>query len=84
MLAVNWDKIERILDDKSVGHACAFCGDPIAMGDDRRWSLAVRQLSGNTSVVWCHSACFIAILTPRVRRAYENGGPSAATVEGAS
>ena len=84
MLAVNWDKIEHILDDKSVGHACAFCGDPITMGDDKRWSLAVRQLSGNTSVVWCHSACFIANLAPKVRRAYENGGPSAPTVEGVS
>ena len=77
MLPVNWDKIERILDDKSVGHACAFCGGRIEMGDDKRWSLAVRQLSGNTSVVWCHSACFIANLAPNVSRAYEKGGPSA-------
>jgi hypothetical protein len=84
MQAANWEKIERILDDKSVGHACAFCGKPIAMGDDKRWGLAVRQLSGKTSVVWCHSGCFIASLTSTVRRVYEKGGPSAPTIDGGS
>ena len=84
MLPVNWDKLERILDDKSVGHACAFCGEPIEMGDDKRWSLAVRQVSGNTSVVWCHPACFVGSLTSEVRRAYENGGPSAPSKGGDS
>ncbi len=77
MLPVDWNKIERILDDKSVAHACAFCGERIEIGDDKRWSLAVRQLSGHTSVVWCHSACFIASLAPNVGRAYEKGGPAA-------
>jgi hypothetical protein len=77
MPVVNWEKIEQILDDKSVAHGCAFCGKSIAVGDDKRWSLAVRQLSGKTSVVWCHSDCFVAGLTPTIRRAYEKGGPSA-------
>jgi len=77
MFIANWEKIEEILDDKSVAHGCAFCGKSIAVGDNERWSLAVRQLSGNTSVLWCHSDCFVAKLAPAVRRAYENGGPSA-------
>jgi len=73
----DWSRVERNLDDQSVAHSCAMCGEVIPQGADTRWSLAVRRLDGHTSVLWIHPACFIAQLHPSARRAYLPGGPAA-------
>ena len=63
----DWDRIERMLDDRTTAYACAFCGDRIPAGDEARWSLAVRGPSGQTAVVWIHRRCFLERLNPNVR-----------------
>jgi hypothetical protein len=73
----DWSQLEKHLDDRSVAHSCAFCGQRIPAGDADRWSLAVRRLGGHTSVVWVHGPCFIGQLHPSVKRAYLPGGPGA-------
>ena len=76
----DWGKIERVLDDQTTPHLCAFCGNEIPTQDARRWSLAVRRLDGATSVVWAHPRCFIDQLHPSARQPYLPGGPAAPDV----
>lgn len=76
----DWVRIERQLDDQSVAHSCAFCGERIPPADNDRWSLAVRRLDGHTSVVWVHGSCFVQRLHPTTQRAYRPGGPAAPPV----
>jgi hypothetical protein len=66
----DWALIERHLDDHSVNHACAFCGERILAGDTKRWSLAVRRDDLQMSVLWIHPQCFVAHLHPLVRGPY--------------
>jgi hypothetical protein len=68
----DWLKIERILDDRSVAHGCAFCGSKIAAGDVMAWSLAIRRPEKSTSVVWVHRDCLLDRMTSRVRQAIEH------------
>jgi hypothetical protein len=77
MVAIDWNKIEQVLDDTTAAHSCAFCGVRIPVGDASRWGLAIRRPSGKTSVVWCHPECVVSQMTPLVRRAYEGDGPAA-------
>jgi hypothetical protein len=71
----DWERIERVLDDRATGHACAFCGEPIPAGDETRWSLAVRGPGGQTGVVWMHAPCFRTRLHPTVRPAFAGPAP---------
>lgn len=73
----DWTRIERVLDDRTNAHACAFCGGAILIGDTERWSLAVRRSDGATSVVWIHASCFIDELHPHTKKAFLTGGPAA-------
>jgi hypothetical protein len=66
----DWTRIEQSLDDRTTAHACAFCGERIPVGDEHRWSLAVRGPSKQTAVVWMHGDCFRMRLHPKVRRSF--------------
>jgi hypothetical protein len=68
----DWLHVERVLDDRTVAHACAFCDGSIPLGDSDRWSLAVRPDPGNIHVVWIHRACLLERLEPRSRSRFEN------------
>ncbi len=63
----DWSRIERVMDDRSVKHACAFCGDVIPVGDEGRWSLAVREADGRVSTLWVHPGCFLDRVQPSTR-----------------
>ena len=76
----DWVRVERHLDDQSVAHSCAVCGEWLPAGNGERWSLAVRRLDGHTSVLWVHGPCFIQQLHPSAQRAYLPGGPAAPPV----
>jgi hypothetical protein len=71
----DWALIERVLDDYTTAHTCAFCGAPIPNGDMERWSLAVRALTGQTSVVWVHAECFRTRLHAQLRRGFDGPTP---------
>ena len=71
----DWERVERVLDDRTTMHACAFCGDAIAVGDTARWSLAVRGPAGEISVVWIHPECFRGRLHPSMRSTFSAPAP---------
>jgi hypothetical protein len=77
VIDTDWARIERILDSRTTAHSCAFCGTRIPIDDEARWGLAVRRLSGHTSVVWVHPACFVEKLHPKVRPPFEDWAPGA-------
>jgi hypothetical protein len=71
----DWERVERVLDDRAAAHACAFCGGAIALGDTTRWGLAVRAPTGQTSVVWIHPECLRTRLHPSMRSAFNGPVP---------
>ena len=71
----DWERVERVLDDRTTMHACAFCGGAIAVGDTARWSLAVRGPAGEMSVVWIHPECFRGCLHPSMRSTFSGPAP---------
>ncbi len=72
---MDWTRIEQNLDDRTTAHNCAFCFERIPAGDESRWALAVRALTGQTAVVWVHADCFRTRLHPSVRRGFEGPAP---------
>lgn len=71
----DWARIERALDDRTTARNCAFCFERIPVGDENRWSLAVRGPAGRTAVLWTHAECFRTRLHPGVRRTFAGPAP---------
>ena len=68
----DWLQVERVLDDRTAAHACAFCGAAIPVGDAARWSLAIRPDPEHISVVWVHRACLLAQVQPTHRQRFKD------------
>ena len=63
----DWGAIERVLDDQTEAHTCAFCGGGIPRGDGARWGVAARDTHDNVSVMWVHVPCFVGAVRPQLR-----------------
>ncbi len=67
---IDWAKVERVLDDRSVAHDCAFCGAAMAAGSTATVSFAVRQ-ADRINVLWAHRECFPSRRAPQIRSGLE-------------